>query len=317
MGFSIGGLFRPKKFASDVKSLTKKLLGDPSGEDAQAALAAENAATRAFLEKQSGIARGDVQRLFPEARTDIERGTEEAISALRAGGGPASDIQAALSGALGPEAQQQAFVDFQQDPGQQFLQEQGEQSVLKSQAAIGGLGGGNVRRALTRFGTGLAQQGLQQRIQNLGTLAGREETRGVNISNLLAGRGTQQAGQKANLATILANIATQQGSQVAGLPSPSSRLTGQGLLKPIAEAASGIGTAIAASDIRLKTNIQRTGQTPFGINLYTWDWTDEAKNIVGDQPTFGVMAQEVMNITPEAVMMHEDGFYRVDYVRIH
>jgi hypothetical protein len=306
----------------------------------------------------------------------LRGGLQASVGALEpftAGGAGATNIQAALTGALGPEAQSQAFTQFQQDPGTRFLQEQGEQAVLRGSSAIGGLGGGNVRRALTRFGQGLAQQGLQQRFQNLGDVAqrglgastnvadllrgtardvsqgrlqtGRDiaqqiggttsalsdlisrqgagladitGTGGVNLANLLQGAGAAQAGGQTDLATILANIATQQGSTVAGLPSASQLLTGQGLLQPIGQAASGIGTAIlAASDIRLKTNIQRTGQTPSGINLYKWDWTEEGREIVGDQPAFGVMAQEVMEMTPEAVMMYPDGYYRVDYARIH
>ena len=143
------------------------------------------------------------------------------------------------------------------------------------------------------------------------------ETGGVNLANLLQGAGAAQAGGQTDLATILANIATQQGSQVAGLPSSAAMLTGQGLLQPIGQAAGGIGTAIAASDARLKTNIAEAGKTQSGINLYTWDWTEEGKGIAGDQPTFGVIAQEVMKTKPEAVIMYPDGYYRVDYARIH
>ena len=305
----------------------------------------------------------------------LRGGLEASVGALEpftAGGAGASNIQAALTGALGPQAQQTAFTQFQQDPGQQFLQREGEQSILRNQAAIGGLGGGNVRRALTRFGTGLAQQGLQQRFQNLGDVAqrslgastgvadllsgtardvsqGRLQTGrdiagqiggttsalsdlisqqgsgladitgsgGVNLANLLQGAGQAQAQGQTDLATILANIATQQGSQVAGLPSAASQLTGQGLLQPIGQLAGGIGTAIAASDERLKTNITEAGKTPSGINLYTWDWNEEGKEIACDQPTFGVIAQEIMKIKPEAVIMYPDGYYRVDYARIH
>jgi hypothetical protein len=315
----------------------------------------------------------------------LQGGLQASVGALdpfTTGAAGAGNIQAALTGALGPAAQAQAFQNFAQSPGQAFLQQQGEQAVLRGSSAIGGLGGGNVRRALQRQGQGLAQQGLQQNIQNLGGIAerglgaaggianlisgtagdvsrgrlqtGRDiagqiggttsalsnlinqqgtglsgaiESGGINLANLLQGAGAAQAGGQTDLATILANIATQTGSQASALPSAAQFLTNQGLLGPIASAAGGIGTAIgaaapaapvvAASDSRLKTNIVRTGQTPAGINLYTWDWTDEGREIVGDQTAFGVMAQEVMNIMPEAVIMGEDGFYRVDYARIH
>jgi len=142
-------------------------------------------------------------------------------------------------------------------------------------------------------------------------------TGGVNLASLLQGLGAGQAGSSENLASILANIATQQGSQSAALPSPAGLLTGQGLLQPLGQFAGGVGTAIKASDVRLKTNIQKTGKTPSGINLYKWDWTEKAKPIVGDQISEGVIAQEVMKVIPDAVIMHSDGFYRVDYARIH
>ena len=46
-----------------------------------------------------------------------------------------------------------------------------------------------------------------------------------------------------------------------------------------------------------------------GINVYSWNWIDESIN----QPTVGVIAQEIMDVIPEAVTQHESGFYQVDY----
>ena len=69
------------------------------------------------------------------------------------------------------------------------------------------------------------------------------------------------------------------------------------------------------SDRRLKKNIQSIGKLG-QHNFYTWDWTDEALDIVGDQPTIGPIAQEVANITPEAVSVGRDGYLRVDYRRM-
>jgi hypothetical protein len=79
------------------------------------------------------------------------------------------------------------------------------------------------------------------------------------------------------------------------------------------------GAAIAAmamSDIRLKTDIAHVGESAKGYQFYTWKWTDEGKRLAGDQPEFGVIAQEVALIDPSAVVVGDDGYMRVDYRRV-
>lgn len=61
------------------------------------------------------------------------------------------------------------------------------------------------------------------------------------------------------------------------------------------------------SDVRLKRDICKVGATPEGLKLYSYryHWSEE---------TFvGVMAQEVLEVKPEAVITREDGYYAVDY----
>ncbi len=114
----------------------------------------------------------------------------------------AQQSQAALSGAMGNEAQAQAYQNFQSSPGQQWLQEQAERGLTRSAAAIGGLGGGNVRQALQRQSMGLAQQDFQNSFNRMGNVAD---------------RGLQAAGQQTNLRGVAANAATAAGGQYAGL----------------------------------------------------------------------------------------------------
>ena len=59
------------------------------------------------------------------------------------------------------------------------------------------------------------------------------------------------------------------------------------------------------SDIRLKSNIERVGTHPLGIGVYEYDIDGHRER--------GVMAQEVLNVKPEAVLMGDDGFYMVNY----
>ena len=68
-----------------------------------------------------------------------------------------------------------------------------------------------------------------------------------------------------------------------------------------------------ASDERLKENIKPIGKSENGHNLYTWDWNDKAKELGVNDPTIGVLAQEVKRYMPEAVITDENGYYRVNY----
>jgi hypothetical protein len=64
------------------------------------------------------------------------------------------------------------------------------------------------------------------------------------------------------------------------------------------------------SDIRLKRDIYVVGATPDGLKLYSFRYN-------GDEETFvGVMAQDVLEVMPEAVVTRADGFYAVDYAML-
>lgn len=79
-----------------------------------------------------------------------------------------------------------------------------------------------------------------------------------------------------------------------------------------------IGAAlITASDVRLKENIKAHSTTPNGLNVYTWDWNDEAHALgLSDVPGFGVLAQEVQETHPEAVIEGTHGYLMVNYGKL-
>jgi hypothetical protein len=66
---------------------------------------------------------------------------------------------------------------------------------------------------------------------------------------------------------------------------------------------------IFRSDMRLKDNIKHLGYTEGGYPWYEYDI-----NGVREQ---GVMAQDLLVLLPEAVIQDEDGFYSVDYSKVH
>ena len=74
-------------------------------------------------------------------------------------------------------------------------------------------------------------------------------------------------------------------------------------------AVAGIG---ALSDARLKENIEHVEQID-GINMYTWDWKDAA---LSSPMSYGVIAQEVAETHPEAVMTGDHGYMVVDYSKL-
>lgn len=69
-------------------------------------------------------------------------------------------------------------------------------------------------------------------------------------------------------------------------------------------------TREATSDIRLKRDIVDVGHLGNGIGLYRYRY------IWSDQVYVGVMAQEVAEIVPDAVVYGDDGYLRVDYARL-
>jgi len=168
-------------------------------------------------------ARGDLQNYMGQAAGLFQPYQQAGTQALQQ--------QLALSGALGQDAFNQAY---QESPYVRFLREQGERSTLAGAAATGGLGGGRVQQELVRFGQGLASQGLQQQIGNLGNLSGIGLNAagsganiltglGTNLANLGTGTAQSVAGQRENLAglesqfgTNLANLATGTAQNIAG-----------------------------------------------------------------------------------------------------
>ena len=124
----------------------------------------------------SGLARNTTRMMQQGPVGGAQRAANTGIRKLQPWiqpGQAAGDAQAALSGAMGPEAQAEAYAAYQASPDMQFLQEQGEKALMRNAAAMGGLGGSNVMKALTRYGQGVASQGFKDYYSRLGDVAGR------------------------------------------------------------------------------------------------------------------------------------------------
>lgn len=151
------------------------------------------------------------------------------------------------------------------------------------------------------------QQMIQQNpINMLNAVRSGSQMQTANLPSV----GVSQPGQLANWqGADMLGAATAQGqydqnlynAQMAASSQLSSSLIGAGG----ALGGAGIGAAVK-SDRRLKKNIKRIGTHILGIGLYTWDY-------LWGQPFAGVMADEVEQVMPEAIVMHPSGFKMVNY----
>jgi hypothetical protein len=158
--------------------------------------------------------------------------------------------------------------------------------------------------------TGLAanQQGFNQLgyirnepINTLSAIRSGSQVTNPNFVTTPAGTdymGAAQSGYNANLAAANAKNAASSGF-TSGLMNLGGSL--------------GAASIIAASDIRTKENITRIGTLPNGLPFYQFEYKPEFKDQWGHGKQVGVMAQEVEQVMPEAVVEHPDGYKMVNY----
>ena len=239
----------------------------------------------------AGIQAQGAQAGIEEQRRQFDV-TQEMLRPRVEAGDLALQQQQNLIGLGGQEAQQAAFAQLQESPGQKFLRDRQQKSLLRNASAIGGLGGGNVRTALQEQAAGFAQQDLQNQFGRLGQIAGQGQTAGTNIGQF----GAQTAG---NIAGLTQAGSEARASGILGAAQAESQFTNQ-LLQLGGQAAG----AAMFSDERLKTDIKLIDKDENG-NIY------EFKYIDSDVLYTGRMAQELQKIRPDAVSMHDSGFLQV------
>jgi len=121
----------------------------------------------------------------------------------------AFERQQAIAGLLGPEAQQQAVSQIENDPLFQAKVRQGEEAMLQNAAATGGLRGGNLQGALAQFRPAM----LSQEIENAYSKLGGFSTLGQATQENLAKMGqASAAGQAATGMQTASNVANLYGN---------------------------------------------------------------------------------------------------------
>lgn len=154
------------------------------------------------------------RRQFDLTRQDFAPFQEAGVAAL--------NQQQALLGLGGQEEQDAAFAAFEKSPGQQFIRDRAQKNLLRNASAIGGLGGGNVRKALVEQGAGFAQQDFQNQFARLGQVAGQGQAATTNVAQI-----------GGNISQNIANQAIQSGQNRASGIAQQNQIT-QGTLGGLA-----------------------------------------------------------------------------------
>ena len=186
---------------------------------------AGEARSLAALAGSTGIARGDVTAGRDAAINALTTGKTEALDRLSPytdAGRAALDLEAALSGALGPEAQQAAFDNYIESPGQAYLRSQEEEALLRSAAATGGLGSGRTKTALLTQAKDIASTFFQQNLQNLQSLAMRGQEADTTGAGIIRDTASQISGVETNAAAQLATLASALGTNASSLINANS-----------------------------------------------------------------------------------------------
>lgn len=215
----------------------------------QAIQAGLGAGTSALQQGASLLAGGNFQgaasSVDPNTGQPLFQQAAQGVGAYSPAGLQAQQQQLALSGAQGQEAFTNALMT---NPGTELLKKEAMNAVINQGAATGGLGGGNVLKALQDRATGLAaqdlnnqynraaglsSQGLQaagqqgqflsQAGQQMGNLASTNAQLGTQASLANANNRLQAAGQQANMFGQAANMFGNAGNNIAGMRNQAGR----------------------------------------------------------------------------------------------
>lgn len=246
-----------------------------AGEAAEGVASVEDVALRNFIKSQ--------------AQQDIYRRGSQGMLAQAYGGGAGQQqiIESAMASPLYGEIM--------------GGREAGEEAILRSAAATGGLRSGNVQENLYDYNTRLKNQALlesySQQISGLKGFAGMADPSESIYQKTVAPAYTRGEGDIASAQAR--QLETQQGYE---------NLMGWGNL-----ALSAYDSGLF-SDRRLKKNIKLIGQEK-GFNIYKWDWHSFAEKLGLTGGNIGCLADEVYRERKDCVVM-KDGFLFVLYKKL-
>ena len=185
------------------------ILGGTIGGSLLSGVLGSKASKRADKSTQAGIDKATEEQ---RRQFDITQGNLQ--PSLEAGN-LARTEQLALLGLSGEEAGAAATANLGNLPGQQFLRDRAQKNLLRSSAAIGGLGGGNVRSALVEQGAGFAAQDFNNQFNRLSDIRTAGQNAATNIGQGARSTGTNVGATRFNASQLLGagaiNTAARQG----------------------------------------------------------------------------------------------------------
>jgi hypothetical protein len=288
--------------------------------EAQATLEAQQRVQNQFAnlgETGIGNAQGTLNKAFNPNLPNLQTGLDTSgVAAMPVNAGMTG--QAAIMSRLQPQIQQQQEALAQQlanqgiTPGSEAynnaMRTQGnQQNDLLTQAALQGLNldmsanaqGYNQALQSGQFGNTALQQSLAQQTA-LRNQPINEVTALMSGSQIQNPQFQQYTGSNVAAAPVFQGVQAQNQAamDLYGIKQNAANSNMQAL-------ASIAGSAIKASDVRLKSNIERIGTHERGFGIYEYD--------IFDRHEIGVLAQEVEQIMPEAIVEHPSGFKMVNY----
>lgn len=280
------------------------------------------------------------------AKPYITAGANAASDAFNANKGPLADIASTVQGTIPNLAsrlnagsgldQAKGYVSnlLSQNPQsnpflQQMLDKTAGDVTDRVQSSIGtrGLTGGSAHEQILarelansenalRYQDYTTQQGRQDSAVGMAQgLAGADSS--INNGNLAALLQAAQSGS--DLPFSASDHYTQQIAQLLGNSTTTTQKQSGGLGQMLLQAAASGAGAYAASDPRLKTNIERIGQFDDGLGVYQFDYIPMMGAIaayMAEGRQTGVMADEVASLRPWALGPEIDGYATVDYLKL-
>tara|TARA_R110000787_G_scaffold267651_1_gene374007 strand:+ start:3295 stop:4203 length:909 start_codon:yes stop_codon:yes gene_type:complete len=215
-------------------------------------------------------------------------------------------------------------ANFQKEQGQQ--QRANIMQTLKGSAGSSGVAG--LAQAMANQGQLQTQQiaagiSQQERQNNLMSRQGamtlqQMERQGAGQADMTqrGGDAMVQSAEMGRQSTLLgieyggmaganAGVQSAYANQMAGFGAQSSMLNSQ-VSAAATMTAAGIQGATSMSDRKLKKNINKIGESPSGLNIYSFEYKDSK---YGDGVFQGVMSDEV----PQKAVGTRDGYDTVDY----
>ena len=280
-----------------------------------------NAAQQAAAAQQAGIGQGynQLSDLYSQGRgaltTNYMAGLSPYLQSIYGPGGSQAGTYT-LGNALGlngPQGTNQAFQDYSKVIAPTI--QMGSRNVQRQAAATGGgPNSGATQAALQDLAQKTAMGGWQSYVQgltpylnyNLGMTTGQGGmygALGTGLNQSFQGQGGAAASAAAAEAAAQANadLAAAQAQYGAG-----ANMWG-GIFGALNAGSKVAGAFPSPSDIRLKDDVERVGTLNDGIPVYRYRFKGSPRTEIG------VMAQDVEQVNPEAVVEHPSGFKMVDY----